>query len=142
MAASPRKNGKAEEAETLLEVEGIDVFYDRVQVLYGINVVVRRGERIALLGTNGAGKSTLLKGIMGQLRPLGGSINLNGVRVHDVAYLPQQNDIDRDFPISVFDCVAMGLWHDIGIWRSVATVTVIGFWVVNPWKAAAVHHPI
>jgi len=44
---------------------------------------------------------------------------LNGVRVHDIAYLPQQNDVDRSFPISVFDCVAMGLWHDIGIWRSV-----------------------
>src|SRR5205807_466876 len=74
---------------------------------------------LALVGPNGAGKSTLLKGIMGQLRPLGGSINLNGVQVREVAYLPQQNDIDRSFPISVLDCVAMGLWHDIGIWRSV-----------------------
>jgi zinc/manganese transport system ATP-binding protein len=41
------------------------------------------------------------------------------VRVRDIAYLPQQNDVDRSFPISVFDCVAMGLWHDIGVWRSV-----------------------
>src|SRR5260370_10238672 len=56
---------------------------------------------------------------MGQLRPLGGALNLIGVRVHDIAYLPQQNDVDRSFPISVFDCVAMGLWREIGIWRSV-----------------------
>ena len=49
------------DAEVLLDVEGIDVFFGKVQVLYGVDFEVRRGERVALLGTNGAGKSTILK---------------------------------------------------------------------------------
>ena len=76
-----------------------------------------RGELLAIVGPNGAGKSTLLKGIMGELKPLGGSIELDGLTKSDIAYLPQQIDIDRSFPISVFDCVAMGLWRKIGAWR-------------------------
>jgi zinc/manganese transport system ATP-binding protein len=56
---------------------------------------------------------------MGQLRPLDGSVRLNAGHVREIAYLPQQDDVDRSFPISVFDCVAMGLWHDIGIWRGI-----------------------
>jgi ABC-type branched-subunit amino acid transport system ATPase component len=51
----------AAEREVLLELEGVDIFYDRVQVLYGVDVKVSKGERVALLGTNGAGKSTILK---------------------------------------------------------------------------------
>ena len=72
---------------------------------------------LALVGPNGAGKSTLLKGIIGQLKPLAGSLSLDGLNATDIAYLPQQIDIDRSFPITVFDAVAMGLWREIGTWR-------------------------
>jgi zinc/manganese transport system ATP-binding protein len=65
---------------------------------------------LALVGPNGAGKSTLLKGIVGQLKPLSGRLKLDGLGRSDIAYLPQQIDIDRSFPINVFDAVAMGLW--------------------------------
>ena len=75
------------------------------------------GELLAIVGPNGAGKSTLLKGIIGELKPLGGSLDLDGLTKSDIAYLPQQIEIDRSFPISVFDCVAMGLWRKIGAWR-------------------------
>ncbi|MEY2476380.1 MAG: branched-chain amino acid transport system ATP-binding protein livF, partial [Actinomycetota bacterium] len=72
------------EADMLLEVDGIDVFYDKVQVLYGVDVHVRRGERIALLGTNGAGKSTVLKAAS-RLIPLGaGTIRWKGVDVKEL----------------------------------------------------------
>jgi ABC-type branched-subunit amino acid transport system ATPase component len=60
LKARARKRPK-EEREVLLEVEGIDVSFGKLQVLYGVDFVVRRGERVALLGTNGAGKSTVLK---------------------------------------------------------------------------------
>ena len=72
---------------------------------------------LALVGPNGAGKSTLLKGIIGQLKPLSGSLSLDGLKRNDIAYLPQQIDIDRSFPITVFDAVSMGLWRQIGTWR-------------------------
>jgi zinc/manganese transport system ATP-binding protein len=74
---------------------------------------------LAIVGPNGAGKSTLLKGIMGELKPLSGSLKRDGLKKSDTAYLPQQIEIDRSFPISVFDCVAMGLWRKIGAWRGV-----------------------
>jgi zinc/manganese transport system ATP-binding protein len=93
--------------------------YERHPAVHHLSGEVRQGDLLAVVGPNGAGKSTLLKGIMGELRPLGGQVDLHGMQVRDIAYLPQQNDVDRSFPISVFDCVAMGLWRDIGVWRSV-----------------------
>ena len=53
-----RSRPRRPSAEVLLELKGVDVFYDKVQVLYDVDFDVRRGERVALLGTNGAGKST------------------------------------------------------------------------------------
>jgi branched-chain amino acid transport system ATP-binding protein len=62
----------------LLEVDAIDVFYDDVQVIYGLGLEVRRGEIVTLLGSNGAGKTTTLRAIMG-LRPLrAGAIRFRG----------------------------------------------------------------
>lgn len=91
--------------------------YDRHPAVHHITGEVARGELLAIVGPNGAGKSTLLKGIVGELKPLGGSLDLHGLRKHDIAYLPQAIEIDRSFPICVFDCVAMGLWREIGAWR-------------------------
>ena len=66
------------QGELLLEVDGIDVFYDDVQVIYGLSLEVRRGEIVTLLGSNGAGKTTTLRAIMG-LRPLrAGAIRFRG----------------------------------------------------------------
>jgi zinc/manganese transport system ATP-binding protein len=95
--------------------------YDRHPAVHHITGEVPRGELLALVGPNGAGKSTLLKGIIGELKPLGGSLDLDGLTKSDIAYLPQQIEIDRSFPISVFDCVAMGLWREIGVWRGLGT---------------------
>ena len=70
--------GREDDTEVLLEVDGVDVAYDKVQVLYDVDVVVRRGERIALLGTNGAGKSTVLKAASGLVPLKAGSIRWKG----------------------------------------------------------------
>jgi zinc/manganese transport system ATP-binding protein len=91
--------------------------YDRHPAVHHITGEVDRGDLLALVGPNGAGKSTLLKGIVGQLKPLSGSLTLDGLKRTDIAYLPQQIDIDRSFPITVFDAVSMGLWRQIGTWR-------------------------
>jgi branched-chain amino acid transport system ATP-binding protein len=69
----------AGEAEwPILQCRGVDVAYDKVQVLFGVDLDVDRNEIVALLGTNGAGKSTLLKAISGLLDPSGGSIHFAG----------------------------------------------------------------
>ena len=85
--------------------------YDRHPAVHHLDATIATGSLTAIVGPNGAGKSTLLKGIVGALRPLEGRIALTKSRV---AYLPQQAEIDRSFPVSVRDLVAMGLWVEIG----------------------------
>jgi ABC-type branched-subunit amino acid transport system ATPase component/predicted MFS family arabinose efflux permease len=67
--------------ETLLVCRGLDVAYDQVQVLFGVDLEVGEGEIVALLGTNGAGKSTLLRAISGLVEPRGGAIFFDGEEV-------------------------------------------------------------
>ena len=105
------------EKRAAISFHNLTLGYDRHPAVHHISGEVARGDLLALVGPNGAGKSTLLKGMVGQLKPLSGSLSLDGLRRTDIAYLPQQIDIDRTFPITVFDAVAMGLWHDIGAWR-------------------------
>jgi zinc/manganese transport system ATP-binding protein len=73
------------------------------------------GSLTAIVGHNGSGKSTLLKGIMGQLAPLGGRVEVNG----DIAYLPQSAEIDKGFPATVSDLVALGLWRQRGAFGAI-----------------------
>jgi branched-chain amino acid transport system ATP-binding protein len=73
------------EGELLLEIEGLDVYYEKVQVLYGVNLEVRRAERVALLGTNGAGKSTVLKAASGLVPAAAGTIRWKGHDLRTIA---------------------------------------------------------
>ena len=105
--------------EPVLVFSDLTLGYDRHPAVHHITGEVERRSLLAIVGPNGAGKSTLLKGIVGELKPLSGSLARDGLKKSDIAYLPQQIDIDRSFPISVFDCVAMGLWREVGAWRGV-----------------------
>ena len=103
--------------EPAITFSDLTLGYDRHPAVHHIIGKVAKGELLAIVGPNGAFKSTLLKGIVNELKPLGGSLKIDSFKKSDVAYLPQQIEIDRSFPISVFDCVAMGLWREIGAWR-------------------------
>jgi zinc/manganese transport system ATP-binding protein len=98
-----------------LAFQNLTLGYDRHPAVHHLSGEIDEGALLAVIGPNGAGKSTLLKGIVGVLRPLGGKISRNGVNAKDIAYLPQIAEIDRSFPISVFDLVAMGLWKRAGL---------------------------
>ena len=102
---------------TAISFYNLTLGYDRHPAVHHITGEVACSELLAIVGPNGAGKSTLLKGILGELKPLGGRIDSHGLCKRDIAYLPQVIEIDRSFPISVFDCVAMGLWREIGTCR-------------------------
>ena len=80
------------------------------------------GSLTAVIGPNGSGKSTLLKALTGLLAPLDGSLGRNGLGQGDIAYLPQQVEIDRSFPISVMEAVLLGHWRRIGLFRPVTRV--------------------
>jgi len=77
-AARIREEMEAGGERPLLVCKGVDVAYDTVQILFGVDVEVRENEIVALLGTNGAGKSTLLKAISGLVDPIGGAIFFDG----------------------------------------------------------------
>ena len=87
--------------------------YDRHPAVHHVTAALAEGSLTAIVGPNGAGKSTLLKGIAGTLSPLDGEIAVAGGK--RVAYLPQSAELDRSFPIHVYDLVAMGLWGRAGL---------------------------
>jgi zinc/manganese transport system ATP-binding protein len=97
-----------------LQFRDVTLGYDRHPAVHHLSGEVAAGSLIAVVGPNGAGKSTLFRGIVGILKPLAGSILTGGLDIRDIAYLPQTVDIDRSFPISVFDFVGTGLWRSVG----------------------------
>ena len=102
-----------------LQFRNLTLGYDRHPAVHHLDGAVRTGSLTAVIGPNGAGKSTLFKGVVGVIKPLAGRIERNGVRPQDIAYLPQVAEIDRTFPISVYDMVAMGLWRDAGLFGGI-----------------------
>lgn len=97
-----------------LRFDNVTLGYDRHPAVHHLTGEVNDGAMIAVVGPNGAGKSTLFKGIVGAIKPLSGRIDRDGVPAHDIAYLPQAAEIDRSFPITVYDLIAMGLWQRTG----------------------------
>jgi zinc/manganese transport system ATP-binding protein len=98
-----------------LRFNNLTLGYDRHPAVHHLSGAVDTGALMAVVGPNGAGKSTLFKGIVGIIKPLAGRIEREGLAARDIAYLPQAAEIDRSFPINVFDMVAMGLWHHTGL---------------------------
>ncbi|WP_239480007.1 zinc ABC transporter ATP-binding protein AztA [Actibacterium sp. 188UL27-1] len=99
---------------TAVAFRNLTLGYDQHPAVHHLETEIDQGSLTAIVGPNGAGKSTLLKGVTGVLAPLEGRIETSGLGYEDIAYLPQQSEIDRSFPISVIDLVAMGLWQEIG----------------------------
>jgi zinc/manganese transport system ATP-binding protein len=93
--------------------------YDGHPAVHHLSGIFEEGSMTAVVGPNGSGKSTLLKGLTGILHPLGGRIERGRLRTSQFAYLPQQAEIDRSFPISVLDTVALGLWHRVGMFAGI-----------------------
>jgi zinc/manganese transport system ATP-binding protein len=97
-----------------LQFRDVTLGYDRHPAVHHLDGEVAPGALLAIIGPNGAGKSTLFRGIVGILKPLSGAIETGGLDIRDIAYLPQTVDIDRSFPISVYDFVGTGLWRFTG----------------------------
>jgi manganese/iron transport system ATP-binding protein len=101
-----------------LLLEDTVVAYDRVPVLDGVRGQVAPGASVALIGPNGAGKSTLLRAILGLVPVVGGRITVLGrspaAARGQVAYVPQADTLDPEFPVSVEQVVLMGRYRRIG----------------------------
>lgn len=95
-------------------LQDITIAYGRQPAVHHVSGQFATGSLTAVVGPNGAGKSTLIKAIAGLLPVESGQILLDGLGQRDIAYLPQQAEIDRSFPISVQEMVMMGLWRTRG----------------------------
>lgn len=105
-----------------LAVSGLTVRYGTVLALDGVDLEVRAGQACGLVGMNGSGKSTLLKAVLGLVPVLSGRVDVLGGPAASargrglLGYVPQLDDLDRDFPVGVSDVVLMGRYHRMG-WR-------------------------
>lgn len=99
-------------------IQNLTVAYDRHPAVHHLNATISQGEWLAIVGPNGAGKSTLLNTMAGLTKIHEGSIE--GLCPSKVAYLPQQTQLDKSFPISVFELVATGLWQKLGYAKSLS----------------------
>jgi zinc/manganese transport system ATP-binding protein len=102
----------------MLRVQNLTLAYDGRMAVQGLQGTLESGSLTAVVGPNGAGKSTLLNAMVGQLRPVTGSIERDPPQLR-IGYLPQQADMDRHFPITVFELVALGAWHALGTTKKV-----------------------
>ncbi len=111
-----------------LVVENVTVRYRNVLALDTISLATSCGNRVALIGPNGAGKSTLLKAIAGLVPRSRGSIQWRGTAVkkwsREFAYLPQREEVDWSFPITVRGLVEMGRYPQTGWWRKFSAADV------------------
>lgn len=103
-----------------IRIDNLTVAYDRHPAVHHLCGAFEAGSMTAIVGPNGAGKSSLLKAIVGLLRPAEGAVNLTGALPRDIAYLPQQAEIDRQFPISTLDTITMGFWRRCGAFGAVS----------------------
>lgn len=93
--------------EYALEAQSLHVNFGKAPILWDITLEIPKGLLVAVLGPNGAGKSTLLKTALGLVKPLSGKIDLFAEK-KAVAYVPQRESVDWDFPVTAFDVVLMG----------------------------------
>ncbi len=89
--------------------------YDGKPLVTGLNFVVNAGDYLCIVGENGSGKSTLMKTILNLTAPLAGVIRMEGLRPTEIGYLPQQTQVQRDFPASVQEIVRSGFQGQCGL---------------------------
>ena len=106
-----------------IQVADLTVRYGEVTALEGVSLTLGAGRICGLVGMNGSGKSTLFKAIMGLVRPASGTVTIQGGdqasarRRGALGYVPQSEDVDWDFPVSVRDVVMMGRYGQMGFTR-------------------------
>src|SRR5699024_9747800 len=106
-----------------LDINNLTVSYDNHIALSNINLKIEKSKLVGIIGPNGAGKSTLMKAILGLIPKDYGKIAIYDQKVSEmrrqIAYVPQRNNIDWDFPINVLDTVLLGTYPKLGIFRRI-----------------------
>jgi zinc/manganese transport system ATP-binding protein len=107
-------DGPGQRSDGAIEVRNLSVGYGQQLALVGVTGEFAPASMTAVVGPNGAGKSTLLKALAGIIRPRAGQVTCAALARHRLAYLPQQAELDRGFPITLGELVALGDWRNFG----------------------------
>lgn len=100
----------------LLSLKNVSVGYDGKPVVEDISFSLNSGDYLCIIGENGAGKSTLMKTLLSLKLPLSGEIKFeNGFSKSRIGYLPQQTDVQKDFPATVFEVALSGCLNECGL---------------------------
>jgi zinc/manganese transport system ATP-binding protein len=114
----PSRSPVVQGADNAIDVRNISVRQGRHLALEAISGRFEPGSLTAIVGPNGAGKSTLLNVLAGLMRPHRGAVICPARARNRVAYLQQQAELDRDYPITVAEIVGLGLWRSFGAFRT------------------------
>ena len=98
-----------------IHLDGLTLAYDRHPAVHHLTGNFAPGSLTAVVGPNGAGKSTLLKALAGLIQPAEGRVTLSRLSRREIAYLPQQAEVDRSVPLSVLEVVSLGHWRRMGV---------------------------
>lgn len=109
-----------------IEVKNLSVSYEKNQVLSKIDLTIPLNSRTAIVGANGAGKSTLLKAVLGLIKKDSGEVKILGKDLKDakldLAYVPQKDSVNWNFPIRVYDVVKMGRFPYLGSFKKLRAI--------------------
>lgn len=114
------------DSATIFETNQLNVNYDKTPVLFDISLKVPSGKLVGIIGPNGAGKSTFIKAALGLVKPISGNVEFFGEPLkkvrRQVAYVPQRESVDWDFPITVKDLALMGRYGMLGLFRGLRPI--------------------
>jgi manganese/zinc/iron transport system ATP- binding protein len=113
------KRPQANQIYPALEAHQLTVNYDKTPVLWDLSLKIPPGKIVGIIGPNGAGKSTFIKTALGLVQPISGTVEFFGAPLqefrHRIAYIPQRETVDWDFPITLYDLVLMGRYGLLGV---------------------------
>lgn len=101
--------------EPIVRLENVWVWLGQTLALRDVSLDIEAGKFIGLMGPNGGGKTALLKTIVGLIRPDRGRVVLQKPVGKTVGYVPQEEYIDPEFPVTAYDVVEMGLYGSLGV---------------------------
>ncbi|MEK6479746.1 metal ABC transporter ATP-binding protein [Catalinimonas sp. 4WD22] len=108
-------------AQPILELHNLTVTYQNKPAVWNVDYEIPEKQMVGIIGPNGSGKTTMIKAIMGLVAPSSGYVKIFGQPLDKVrgriAYVPQRNSVDWDFPVSVLDTVLMGRYNPKNLFR-------------------------
>ncbi len=100
----------------LVSMKNVSLGYEGKAVIRGVSLSVCAGDYLCIVGENGSGKSTLMKTVLGLLPLIEGEIEFgDGLRQNEIGYLPQQTEVQKDFPASAYEIVLSGCLNRCGL---------------------------